>query len=163
MTKWLWFQLISFQVMWLSLILGGNTWLPVTLATLAMHFVFTPSRFEDSKVLILALGGFIIDLSMMQLGFFSFSAWPVWLLFLWAAFILNLGHSMRFLRKFKWIYLISFSALGGVYAYWASWKLGAVDFPQGSLVTLTIVAILWGIWLPMCVKLDVLMRQKSHG
>ncbi|HAW16739.1 DUF2878 domain-containing protein [Oceanospirillaceae bacterium] len=162
MTKWLWFQLISFQVMWLTLILGGNTWLPVTLAILAMHFVFTPSRIDDSKVLILALGGFIIDLSMMQLGFFNFSAWPVWLLFLWAAFILNLGHSMRFLRKFKWIYLISFSALGGVYAYWASWKLGAVIFPQGSLVTLTIVGILWGIWLPMCVKMDVLMRQKSH-
>lgn len=77
MTKWLWFQLISFQVMWLSLILGGNTWLPVTLAILAMHFVFTPSRIDDTKVLILALGGFIIDLSMMQLGFFSFSVWPV--------------------------------------------------------------------------------------
>ena len=161
MTRWLWFQLISFQSMWLLLILGGNTWLPVTIVILAIHFVFTPSRFDDCKVLILALGGFVIDLLMMHLGFFSFFAWPVWLLCLWVAFILNLGHSMRFLRKFKWMYLIGFSALGGVYAYWASWKLGAVDFPEGPLITLSIVAILWGIWLPLCVKLDVLMRQKS--
>ena len=163
MTIWQWFQPISFQVMWLSLVLGGNTWLPVSMLILAMHFILTPSRIDDSKVLLLALGGFLIDLCMMHFGFFSFTQWPVWLLFLWVAFILNLGHSMRFLRKFKLIYLISFSAVGGVYAYWASWKFGAVALPHGPVATLTIVAITWGIFLPLCVKADNAMRQPAHG
>ncbi len=162
MTRWQWFQPVSFQVMWFSLILVGNTWLPVVITMLGLHFLLTPTKLDDVKVLILALAGFLIDLCMLQLGFFSFTQWPIWLLFLWVAFILNLGHSMRFLRNFKPIYLIGFSTLGGAYAYWASWKFGAVDLPQGPALTLAIVAIIWGIFLPLCVKLDALMRQGRH-
>jgi hypothetical protein len=100
---------------------------------------------------------------MTQLGFFIFALWPIWLLVLWVAFILNLGHSMSFLRKFKPLYLIIFSAAGGVYAYWASWKFGAVELPHGPLITLSIVAITWGIFLPLCVKADVLIRKPRNG
>ena len=163
MTMWQLFQPVSFQIMWVALIWGGNTWLPVSIAMLIMHFALSPSRLDDAKVLPLALGGFVIDSLMTQLGFFSFVQWPLWLLVLWVAFILNLGHSMRFLRKFKPLYLISFGAAGGVYAYWASWKFGAVDLPHGPLITLSIVAITWGIFLPLCVKADALIRKPLNG
>ena len=163
MKMWKWFQPVSFQIMWLVLIFGGNKWLPVPVAILVMHFILTPSRLDDFKVLSLAFGGFFIDLCMTTLGFFSFTEWPAWLMVLWIAFILNLGHSMRFLRNFKLMFLISFSALGGVYAYWASWKFGAVDLPRGALLTLTIVSIIWGVFLPLCVKLDILMRKPRYG
>jgi hypothetical protein len=162
MTMWQWFQPVSFQIMWIALILGGNTWLPVSIAILIMHFALSPSRLDDAKVLPLAFGGFVIDLCMTQLGFFSFVQWPLWLLVLWVAFILNLGHSMRFLRKLKPLYLISFGAAGGVYAYWASWKFGAVDLPHGTLTTLVIVATIWSIFLPLCVKADTLIRKPHH-
>jgi len=163
MTMWQLFQPASFQIMWVALIWGGNTWLPVSIAMLIMHFVLSPSRRDDARVLPLALGGFVIDLLMTQLGFFSFVQWPLWLLVLWVAFILNLGHSMRFLRKFKPLYLIGFGAAGGVYAYWASWKFGAVDLPHGPLITLAIVATTWSIFLPLCVKADFFIRKPGHG
>jgi hypothetical protein len=116
----------------------------------------------DAKVLPLALGGFAIDLIMTQLGFYSFTAFPLWLLVLWAAFILNLGHSMRFLRRFKLIYLVLFSAVGGTYAYWVSWKFGAVAFPYEPILTLIIVAVNWSIVLPLCVKADAYIRRSAH-
>jgi hypothetical protein len=159
---WQWFQPVSFQLMWFALILGGNTWLPVPIAILVMHFMLTPSRLSDAKVIPLAFVGFVIDLCMMKMGFFSFEQWPVWLLVLWVAFMLNLGHSMRFLRNFKLPYLIAFSAAGGVYAYWASWKMGAVNLPHGALNTLVVVATIWAILLPLCVKADNLIRTPQH-
>jgi hypothetical protein len=162
-TKWLLFQAVSFQVMWIALIWGGNSWLPVSVAILIMHFVLSPSRLHDAKVLPLALGGFGIDLVMTKLGFFVFVQWPLWLLVLWVAFVLNLGHSMRFLRNFKPLYLIIFSAAGGIYAYWASWKFGAVDLPHGPILTLSIVALTWSMFLPLCVKVDGLIRKPLHG
>jgi hypothetical protein len=163
MKMWTWFQPVSFQLMWLSLIWGGNAWLAISLTILALHFALTPSRLDDFKVLPLALVGFAIDLLITQFGFFSFTGWPLWLLVLWMAFILNLGHSMRFLRKFKLVFLVCFSAVGGTYAYWVSWKLGAVELPYGALTSLAIVALNWGIFLPICVKLDRLIREPAHG
>jgi len=70
---------------------------------------------------------------------------------------------MRFLRKFKLVFLVCFSAVGGTYAYWVSWKLGAVELPYGALTSLAIVALNWAIFLPICVKLDRLIRQPAHG
>jgi hypothetical protein len=163
MKMWQWFQPVSFQIMWLVLIFGGNKWLPVPVAILVMHFVLTPSRLDDFKVLSLAFGGFFIDLCMTTLGFFSFTEWPAWLIVLWIAFILNLGHSMRFLRRFKLIYLVCFSALGGTYAYWVSWKLGAVELPYGAIFSLAIIAVNWSIVLPVCVKADEFIRKPADA
>lgn len=66
---WTWFQPVSFQLMWLSLIWGGNAWLAISMAILALHFALTPSRLDDFKVLPLALVGFAIDLLITQFGF----------------------------------------------------------------------------------------------
>jgi hypothetical protein len=162
MTLWQWFQPVSFQIMWLTLILGGNTWLAVSVAILVAHFVLSPSRSEDFKILLLAFVGFSADLIMAHLGFFIFNQWPLWLLILWAAFVLNLGHSMRFLRRLKLIYLMNIGALGGAYAYWVSWKLGAVEWPYGTALTVVLVAAIWAIILPLFVKVDLLTRKPHH-
>jgi len=50
MTMWQLFQPVSFQIMWVTLIWGGNAWLPVSIAILVMHFVLSPSRLDDAKV-----------------------------------------------------------------------------------------------------------------
>ncbi|MDC1509406.1 DUF2878 domain-containing protein [Oceanospirillaceae bacterium] len=163
MKMWTWFQPISFQAIWLCLIWGGNTWLPLSIAILALHFLLSPTRLDDVRVIPLALVGFAIDLFLTQFGLFSFAQWPLWLLLLWMAFILNLGHSMRFLRRFKLIYLVCFSALGGTYAYWVSWKLGAVELPYGAIFSLAIIAVNWSIVLPVCVKADEFIRKPADA
>jgi len=35
--------------------------------------------------------------------------------------------------------------------------------PYGALTSLAIVALNWAIFLPICVKLDRLIRQPAHG
>ena len=162
MTFWQWFQPVSFQIIWLTLTLGGNTWLALAVVILVSHFVLSPSKSEDCKILLLALVGFSTDLIMTYLGVFIFNQWPLWLLVLWMAFVLNLGHSMRFLRRLKLIYLINIGALGGSYAYWVSWKFGAVEWPYGAALTMVIVATIWAIILPLFVKVDLFTRNSHH-
>ena len=70
---------------------------------------------------------------------------------------------MRFLRRFKLIYLVCFSALGGTYAYWVSWKLGAVELPYGAIFSLAIIAVNWSIVLPVCVKADEFIRKPADA
>ena len=160
MHVWRWFQPISFQLIWLTAILGGNQWLLLALFILFLHFMLSPCRQEDLRILPLALIGIVTDISLAQLGLFKFAAWPLWLPVLWLAFVLNFGHSLTFLRRLRMFWLMLIGALGGCYAYLASWKLGAVEFPQGIWITSLLLLIIWAIMLPLLVKADVYFREK---
>lgn len=162
MKFWTLFQPISFQAMWFSLVWGGNAWLALAMIILASHYLLSPTPKQDIQILVLAAAGFVIDLLLSQLGVFSFAQQPLWLGVLWVAFVLNFGHSLRFLRKLKPIYLMGVSAIGGAYAYWLSFQLGAVGFPLGTTLTLGIVAINFGIVLPLLVKADAYIRKADH-
>lgn len=158
---WRWFQPVSFQIIWFLAILGGNTLLPAVILLLACHLLLSPQRRQDLLLLPLALLGFIIDLVIMYCGFYSFDEWPYWLFFLWFGFVQNFGHSLSFLRKLKVLYLVPLGALGGCYAYWASWKLGAVEWPQGETSTLIVIASVWALLVPAVIKLDQQIRSTN--
>ena len=173
MTTWHWFQPISFQVIWISAVLGGNQWLVVPLFLMCLHFVLSPCRREDIKVLPLALMGVALDATLTHLGFFRFPQFPIWLLVLWFGFVLNFGHSLKFLRKLRIFWLIVIGSVGGCYAYLASWKLDAVVLPFGVLVTACVLVVCWAIIFPILVKADLYIRredirredvrEKNHG
>tara|TARA_X000000950_G_scaffold255862_1_gene320870 strand:+ start:1924 stop:2382 length:459 start_codon:yes stop_codon:yes gene_type:complete len=151
---------VSFQVIWLLAILGGNQLLPLVIIILACHLALSPERRQDLLLLPLALLGFSIDLVIMLCGFYSFDEWPYWLFFLWFAFVQNFGHSLRFLRKLNIVYTIPLGAAGGCYAYWASWKLGAVAWPQGAVSTLMLLAALWAFIIPALITMDKRLRVR---
>lgn len=151
---WIWFQPISFQIIWLTTILGGNQYVAFAIGLLCVHYLFSPQRKKDLLITPLAIVGFCIDLILTNLGMFQFSEWPFWLLVLWIAFVLNFGHSLKFLRNFNIYALVILGALGGCYAYWASWKLNAVVWPNDTIITCVVIACLWAIILPSLVKCE---------
>lgn len=157
---WLWFQPISFQIIWLLTVLGGNQLIAFAIGLVCIHYWFSPHRKKDLLMLPIALIGFSLDLMLMQQGFFQFTEWPYWLLVLWTAFVLNFGHSLSFLRAFKSPALMFIGAIGGCYAYWASWKLGAVEWPQDALITCAVIAALWAVILPAAVRIEGVISQK---
>jgi len=44
--------------------------------------------------------------------------------------------------------------MGGSYAYWASWKLDAVEWPNETLITFALIASLWALILPVLVIVE---------
>ncbi|MDP6969430.1 MAG: DUF2878 domain-containing protein [Gammaproteobacteria bacterium] len=163
MQLWRWFQPISFQIIWLACVLGGNQWLFIAAILLLIHFVLTPSLSSDLKTIPLVILGYAIDMLFTQVGLFVFNAWPLWLLVLWVAFVLNFGHSLSFLRHLKFLWLVTIGAVGGSYAYWISWQLGAVAWPFDPLLTTSIIAATWALLLPLLVKGDLFFRRLGHG
>ena len=157
---WLWFQPISFQIIWLLTVLGGNQLIAFAIGLVCIHYWFSPSCKKDLLMLPFALLGYSMDLILMQQGFFQFQEWPHWLLILWIAFVLNFGHSFSFLCKFKLPALMIIGAMGGCYAYWASWKLDAVEWPMETLITCALIASLWALILPVLVKVESSLNQR---
>lgn len=161
MNRWSWFQAISFQVLWFSCVLGGNAWLAAPIAILGLHLVLSPCLKADVKVLSLALIGVSLDASLSLVNVFAFQQIPLWLVLLWLGFVLNFGHSLRFLRHLHLLWQIVIGAAGGCYAYLASWKLGAVEFPLGLINTACIIAVAWALLLPMLVSADAKLRERE--
>ena len=162
MLIWHWFQPINFQLIWLSAVLGGNQWIVFPIVLLCLHFVITPNRQRDLKVLPLAIIGITLDAVLTQLNIFKFVQYPFWLVVLWLGFVLNFGHSLKFLRKLKKPWLMIIGSIGGCYAYLASWKLGAVALPLGAPFSVIVLLIAWALILPLLVKIDLYLREGQH-
>lgn len=151
-------QAISFQVIWLTAVLAGNRGLPVVFTLLLMHFIFSPTRMQDIKILPLAFIGIAVDISLTLIGVFQFNELPLWLIALWFAFVLNFSHSLKFLHKIKFIGLMALGAVGGCYAYIASWKLGAAELPLGLFPSSAILLVVWAIMFPLLIRADGILR-----
>ena len=163
MNTWRWFQPISFQIIWLACVLGGNEWLFIPGLILVAHFILTPSFKNDLQILPLIFLGCALDVFFTQIGLFVFEVFPFWLMMLWVAFVLNFGHSLGFLRRLKLTWLMIIGAIGGSYAYWISWQLGAVTWPYGPILSTSVIAITWSILLPILVRGDLYFRRLGYA
>ena len=161
-TLWLFFQAISFQIIWLFCVFGRYEWLAIPCVILLVDYFLSPCFKADIMVLPLVVLGFVIDMIFTQMGLFVFDSWPWWLMVLWLAFVLNFGHSLGFLQRLKWHWLMPIGALGGSYAYFVSWHFGSVVWPAGPFLTTAIIAITWAFLLPLLVKGDTFIRQKAY-
>ncbi len=160
MSKWFWAQLIAFQILWFSAVIGRNEWIILSLLLIAAHFMFTPSRATDWRVIPIALIGITVDAMLTWGGIFAFETLPLWLGLIWIGFVLTLGHSMSWLHNLPWFVLVPIGAVAGTASYLAGWKLEAVELPMGLTWTIAILAILWAIMLPLLVQLDYKIRVK---
>ena len=161
MSKWQWTQLLAFEGFWLLAVAGQNRWSLLTALLLGVHFMFTPSRRADVRVLWLALLGMAVDLFLTLTGVFAFDHWPLWLGLLWVGFVLTLGHSLHWMRHFSlWLLMIT-GALAGAGSYLAGWQLGAVSLPLGFWPSAVILALLWSALLPLLVRLDQRLRREA--
>ncbi|MFH7566508.1 DUF2878 domain-containing protein [Oceanimonas smirnovii] len=160
MSKWQWTQLLAFEGFWLLAVAGQNPWAWLTAALLLVHFVFTPSRAADIRVLLLAALGMAVDGLLTVTGVFAFSHWPLWLGLLWVGFVLTLGHSLVWLRRFSWPLLALTGAVAGATSYIAGWQLQAVALPLGFWPSLMILALIWAGLLPLLVRLDQRLRER---
>ncbi|MBL0520713.1 DUF2878 domain-containing protein [Aeromonas enteropelogenes] len=158
---WRWAQLLGFNLYWL---LAVKWQLPGPLLTmLLIHFLCSPSRKRDLRLLPMALAGSLLDLLLWRLGLFDFKAgFPLWLALLWVGFALTLAHGMRWLLRLPRWQQGLFGMLGGTASYVAGAEMGAVHLPWGIGISAALLAVIWMWWLPLLLWVMVKLEGESR-
>ncbi|MDF0732392.1 DUF2878 domain-containing protein [Pseudomonas entomophila] len=154
---WLLGNALWLQVGWWGCVLGARyPWLLLAvLAGLLLHLWLSPRRAAElGAVLRVGLLGCLLDASLGLFGVFDFAQrpLPVWLALLWLVLASGLRHSLAWARQPAWRGAL-LGLCGGPPAYLAGAALTGVGLPLGTLATSVLLALLWALWLPLCLRL----------
>ena len=169
-----WGNLIGYQIVWFSAIIGAGRglWWPGVIAAavfILLHLAFAgqsaAQRAVDVRLLAIAVvTGILLDGAVAMSGLAQYAASnptllpggaPLWILAIWASFALTLRHSMTFLLGRPAVALL-FGAIGGPLAYPGAvrgWQ--AIAFAEPRWPTLAALAVGWGIAIPLLTTLAV--------
>ncbi|ESE41931.1 putative periplasmic protein [Shewanella decolorationis S12] len=155
------YNALSFQCVWWTSVLFGNSTLLLSIPLLVVHFMLLPwvetARAiprDLSTMLKVGLLGMAIDGLLIWMGIFEFPVFPGWLACLWLHFAVSLHHSLSFIRTFA---IVLQAILGGVFgclSYLAGARLYAVNLPFGEGISVIILAVIWAILLPVFIYLS---------
>ncbi len=167
-----WGNVIGYQIVWFSAIIGAGRglWWPGVIAAMIfilLHLAFArqsaAQRLIDVRLLAIAvLIGTLLDGTVAAYGFARYAAngltmmpggAPLWIIAMWASFALTLRHSMTFLLGRPTVALL-FGALGGPIAYLGAargWQ--AISFAEPRWMALLTLAIGWGLAIPLLTAL----------
>ena len=146
-------------------VLGGNAYAYGGLVLLLVHLYFSPVRGDDLRMMgLLLFIGLLVDGTLHQLGFFSFTETgfpiPHWLMIIWLGLAITPHHSLAWL-KHRPLLSILFGALGGPAAYWAGVRLGAATFNWQLFPSLLTLAGIWAILWPIVMHLSFVPRRSA--
>ncbi|WP_421290044.1 DUF2878 domain-containing protein [Aeromonas veronii] len=157
---WQWAHLLGFNLYWLQAVKWQQP--GPLLAMLLLHFLFSPSRQRDWRLLPIAVAGCLLDALLWQLGLFRFpSGFPLWLVLLWLGFALTLAHGMRWLLRLPSWQQALFGVFGGASSYVAGAAMGAVNLPWGIWISTALLAVIWMWWLPVLLWVMVKLEGES--
>lgn len=152
-----------FQSGWFLAVLLQTPWALVWAAIfIVIHSWFYASSQERKALLLIILLGLLIDFIWQLTPFIHYLGdgfgLPYWLFGLWLMFPLTLNHSLSWLKG-RTLLQIIFGVIGGGGSYVAGTRLGAAEAPVWGLA---VVALAWGIWLPMFYRiLDQFLKAPS--
>lgn len=156
---------ILFQIGWFSCVIGGassNYYLAgvvVVAAIIALHIIRADNmRHETMLIFITTVLGTAWDSSLMLAGLYSFANGvvfsgliPFWMIAMWALFATTLNVSMKWMKN-RYLLAAIFGAIGGPLAYYAGYRLGAVEFINTSAALLA-VGVGWAVIMPLLMAL----------
>ncbi|SUI76294.1 DUF2878 domain-containing protein [Shewanella morhuae] len=153
------YNALSFQVVWWSSVLWLNLSLVLTIPLLFVHFILLSSsgkaqyrKIDLGLMLKIAALGIGIDTVLSVLGVFEFAVFPWWLGCLWLHFSLSLNHSLAFIRPLPLICQALIGGIFGTLSYLAGAQFHAVNLPYGTVVSALILFVVWSILLPFAVQ-----------
>ena len=156
---------VGFNIVWFITVFGaarGLAWAgPAALAIFATIQVSMAARprYDLAAMAVFAAAGIVIDSAWSLSGAVQYAAgWPsphfapLWLVTLWAAFALTLGHSLAWLRPRVGLASM-FGMFGGGFSYWVGARVGAVELAIPGLTYGVVVGLCWGVALPVLIRL----------
>lgn len=163
---------VGFNIVWAITVFGaagGLAWAgPAALlifAVIQLSIVARP-RYDIAAMTVFATAGIVIDSAWSLSGAVSYAApWPstgfvpIWLVTLWAAFSLTIGHSLAWLRP-RPVLAGVFGMLGGGFSYWVGARVGAVDPAIPHWLYGVLVGLCWAIALPALIRLTAVVAHR---
>jgi hypothetical protein len=157
---------VAFQAGWFACVLGaanGRFFLgpAVVAAAVTLHLALSEDRRGQALLLAAAaVLGLLVETALSAIGATApvrdaipapFP--PLWLFALWPNFAAAVPVSMRFLRG-RTALCAALGAAAGPGAYYAGARLGALSFPGGARFGLALLAVVWGVSVPLLVRLS---------
>lgn len=145
-------NVLTYQAIWFSGIMWGNQGAILGCILLVIHLARSECRAADLKMMgFLLILGFLVDGTLQQVGFFSFTTpgfpIPFWLLVIWLGLGVTPHHSLKWLKN-KLLLACLFGALGGPVAYWAGTRMGAATFNWPLPSSLFVLVLVWSALFP---------------
>lgn len=143
---------LAYQAIWFSAILWATTGAVVGCVIILFLLSISDRRGDDLRMAgFLIFLGLLVDGSLQQVGFFTFttggSPIPFWLLVIWAGLATTIHHSLAWLKN-KLLLAAIFGAVGGPLAYWAGTRMGAASFNWSLTSSLLVLAAIWSLIFP---------------
>ncbi|MGJ8668043.1 MAG: DUF2878 domain-containing protein [Oceanococcus sp.] len=167
-------QILAFQLLWLILVVsavrGGEIFaIGCMLLWVCIHLRYSLRAKQDIQLLLLACAlGPIADTVLINTQLISYSGFaplsflpPLWVFALWANFALLLHNNMAMLRNHPYL-LATMAVISAPIAYWSGAKLGAASLASPNWQPLCVVALSWGIILPVLAVLSSKLHA-SHS
>ena len=146
-----------FQAGWFAAAYWKDSSLWLMFALLGLHFLMSPSKRSDLKLLMMLLPiGLAMEVLMISLGLVSFNSslfLPVWMIGLWCLLILSFNHSLKWFRDIPLIFQILMSAVAGLASYLAATKFDALVIGDPMIISAAIIALVWAVQLPIMMRI----------
>jgi hypothetical protein len=156
---------LLYQLGWFSCVLGAAWGYPLSgglsaLLLLLVHLLLTDARIAELKLILIAcLLGTLIDSLQQMFGVLTFktdpnwSLWlPLWVFVIWAQFASLLRFSLNWLSG-RYLLGAGLGLIGGPLAYWGGVRIGAAEFGDNLLLSLSSLAMVWGLMIPLLIWL----------
>jgi hypothetical protein len=156
---------VAVQITWFAAVLGaarGWWWLGlVSMAILiAWHLLSSAQPLIELRLLLFAGGiGAFGDSVLTASGLMRVASGgadgyltSAWMIALWIAFATSLTLGLCFLRRWSWWQVAGLGAISAVLSYYGGVRLGAVNLPNGTVLGLVGVGVLWACAMPVLVS-----------
>ena len=129
---------------------------PVMILFLIVHYyLFVSDIREIYLVLIIGTIGTITDSLLFLSGSFIYAGAysneiliaPMWITAMWMGFSATVNHSMSWLKD-KWLIMGICGRVFGPAAFFTGEKFGAIEFHLSALLSVLVIAIVYGILMP---------------
>ncbi len=154
-------NIIGFYIGWWACVLGAANDLPylgpvVMILFLIVHYyLFVSDIREIYLVLIIGTIGTITDSLLFLSGSFIYAGAysneiliaPMWITAMWMGFSATVNHSMSWLKD-KWLIMVICGIVFGPAAFFTGEKFGAIEFHLSALLSVLVIAIVYGILMP---------------
>ena len=154
-------NIIGFNIGWWACVLGAANDLaylgPVVmiLFLIVHHYLFVSDIQEIYLVLIIGAIGTITDSLLFLSGSFIYAGAysneiliaPMWITAMWMGFSATVNHSMSWLKD-KWLIMVICGIVFGPAAFFTGEKFGAIEFHLSALLSVLVIAIVYGILMP---------------
>jgi hypothetical protein len=169
MRKFSLINFVAFQVSWFLCASYQKNAIPIVMILICIHFLLSPKKSDDLKVLPIALVGIVIDQLLIILhiieipqGTTSSVIIPVWLALLWCVFSWCFNHSLQWVCNLSLSKISIIGAIFGTLSYYAALKIGVFNSLLSPPYFICIMAIIWALLLPFFIRIYALfIKPKS--